>query len=277
MILAGGLGSSVYVRETIQDQLQQYQHPNARRIIVVPCQEPQLIVVRGLLLDRQQKMQTGNMSVLATRIARMSYGVMVQERYNPVLHFDEDVREDAFNPKERWAVNQIQWLIRKVCEDISGSFVFALMLIQPQGDTINTNATLNKPFEIRIDTKDATRSWDAEVWASDHELAFLPRSIKQRMFHIQHILIPDLIHRLTISCPAGATKLCSLKSNLSSIQQRQMIHVKKRRSWFRKGVSFYILQFDLRVIVAPADLRFELWFDGYCFSGNHDPIAVTWD
>jgi hypothetical protein len=53
--------------------------------------------------------------------------------------------------------------------------------------------------------------------------------------------------------------------------------VKKRRSWFRKGFSFMILPFELRVFVAPADLRFELWFDGYCFSGHHDPIAVAWD
>ena len=56
-----------------------------------------------------------------------------------------------------------------------------------------------------------------------------------------------------------------------------MVLVKKKRSWFRKGVAFYILRFDLRVIVAPADLRFELWFDGYRFSSDHEPVAVTWE
>lgn len=56
-----------------------------------------------------------------------------------------------------------------------------------------------------------------------------------------------------------------------------MIQVKKRRSLFRKGFSFLILPFELRVIVAPADLRFELWFENKRFSGDHEPIAVTWD
>lgn len=118
MILAGGLGSSAYVREMIQQQLSHYGHPNARQVVVVPCQEPQLIVVRGLLLDRQQRAETGN-TILSTRIARMSYGVVVQELYNPEVHFDEDVRQDPFQPKEKWAINQIQWLIRKVRQHVS--------------------------------------------------------------------------------------------------------------------------------------------------------------
>lgn len=114
MILAGGLGSSVYVRETIQQSLLHFHQPNARRMTVIPCQEPQLVVVRGLLLDRQQKMETGNKEVLESRIARMSYGVVVQEPYDPLIHLDEDIRQDPFDPKKKWAMNQIQWLIHKV-------------------------------------------------------------------------------------------------------------------------------------------------------------------
>ena len=38
-----------------------------------------------------------------------------------------------------------------------------------------------------------------------------------------------------------------------------------------------VLLVDIRVMVAPADLRFELWFAGEKFSGNHEPISVTWD
>lgn len=114
MILAGGLGSSAYVRDTIENHLLHLHHPNARRMTVIPCQEPQLVVVRGLLLDRQQRMETGNREVLESRIARMSYGVVVQEPYNPTVHLDEDVRQDPYDSKKKWAVNQIQWLIYKV-------------------------------------------------------------------------------------------------------------------------------------------------------------------
>lgn len=114
MILAGGLGSSAYVRETIQQQLMACNHPNARQVVVIPCQEPQLVVVRGLLLDEQQKIETGNMAVLASRIARASYGIVIREPYTPAVHFDEEIIQDPFNPKQKWALNQIQWLIRKV-------------------------------------------------------------------------------------------------------------------------------------------------------------------
>lgn len=114
IILSGGLGSSAYIRERMQRQLMAVPHPNATHAAVVPCQDPQLVVVRGLLLDHQQRMETGNLSVLATRVARASYGVVVKEAYSPAQHFNEDVIGDPFDSKKPWAINQIQWLIRKV-------------------------------------------------------------------------------------------------------------------------------------------------------------------
>lgn len=114
MILSGGLGSSAYVRQSLQQHLVCFPHPNATNAVVVPCQDPQLVVVRGLLLDHQQRMETGNMSVLAARIARASYGIIMREVYSPAKHFDEDVLQDPFDPRKRWAVNQVKWMIRKV-------------------------------------------------------------------------------------------------------------------------------------------------------------------
>lgn len=76
---------------------------------------------------------------------------------------------------------------------------------------------------------------------------------------------------------AGATKLCDVRSNLTGLQQEQLVLKHKRGTCFSKGYTFYVLNFDIRVIIAPADLRFELWFGGQKFSGNHEPIAVSWD
>lgn len=115
MILAGGLGSSAYIRDAIQEHLNNLRHPNARQVIVIPCQEPQLVVVRGLLLEQQQKLETGAPTgVLTNRIARCSYGVVVRQPYTPAYHYNEDVVPDLFDTKHMWAINQIQWLIRKV-------------------------------------------------------------------------------------------------------------------------------------------------------------------
>ncbi|KAH8880209.1 hypothetical protein GQ53DRAFT_737405 [Thozetella sp. PMI_491] len=235
-ILSGGLGSSAYVRETLQRHFQTLRYPNAQQVAIIPCSDPQLVAVRGLLLDRQQRMQTGNVPVLASRIARASYGVVVSEVYSPALHFNEDVYADPFDSNMRWAKNQIQWLIKK-------------------GDAVYPNVPLNKAFEMRLGSVDAAKSWDTEIVISQNEPSFLPRSLKH----------------------GGAVKLCDVKSNLTGVQQHQLIQKHKRGTCFSKGHMFYICQFDVKVIVAPADLRFELWFGGQKFSGNHDPITVKWD
>ncbi|KAL7940953.1 hypothetical protein V8C42DRAFT_201089 [Trichoderma barbatum] len=235
MILSGGLGSSAYVRDKIQQQLVAYPHINAMSVAVVPCHDPQLVVVRGLLLDHQQRMDTGNFPVLAARIARSSYGIIVREMYSAATHFDEEVVQDQWNPKKKWAVNQIQWIIKK-------------------GDTVDPNIPLVKSFEYRLGPDDTTRCWNADIVVSQNEASFLPKSLKH----------------------AGVTKLCRVKSNLEGIEQHQLLLKQKRGIWFRKGYKFYICKFDLRVIVAPADLRFELWFDGQKFSGNHEPVTPQW-
>jgi hypothetical protein len=76
---------------------------------------------------------------------------------------------------------------------------------------------------------------------------------------------------------AGAVKLCDVKSNLTGVEQHQLVLKNKRGTCFSRGYMFYICQFQIKVIVAPADLRFELWFGGQKFSGNHEPVTVTWD
>ena len=124
-----------------------------------------------------------------------------------------------------------------------------------QGDSINPNVPLVKSFELRLAANETTRSWNSEIVVSYSEASFLPRSLKQ----------------------GGAVKLCDVKSDLSGVQQNQLIQKYKRGSCFARGHMFYICQFEVRVIVAPADLRFELWFAGHKFSGNHDPITVKWD
>lgn len=104
------------------------------------------------------------MSVLAARVARASYGVVVQQVYSPSIHWNEDIRPDAYEPSKRWAINQIQWLIRK-------------------GDVIHPNIPLVKSFEIRVGPNDGNRAWDSEIVVSHNEPNFLPRSLKQGKEH----------------------------------------------------------------------------------------------
>lgn len=161
MVLSGGLGSSAYVRDQLQHRFSNYPHPNASCVAVIPCNDPQLVVVRGLLFDRQQRWNTGGKtSILAARVARASYGVIVQEVYSPALHFNEDLQPDPFDKGKKWAVNQIQWLIRK-------------------GEVINPNVPLVKSFAISLAEGELTRAWDSRIVISHNEPSFLPRSMKQ--------------------------------------------------------------------------------------------------
>lgn len=80
---------------------------------IVPCSDPQLVVVRGLLLDRQQRME-GRGRVLVHTKARSSYGVVVRQLYDPSRHFGEEVQQDRFQPDQMYAINQIEWIIKKV-------------------------------------------------------------------------------------------------------------------------------------------------------------------
>ena len=76
---------------------------------------------------------------------------------------------------------------------------------------------------------------------------------------------------------AGVRKLCCVTSNLTGVEQNQLVKKKKRKMLFFSGYKYYVCTFDVHVIIAPADLRFELWFEGQKFSGNHEPISVQWD
>ncbi|KAG6003042.1 hypothetical protein E4U21_002431 [Claviceps maximensis] len=237
IILSGGLGSSAYVRQTMQQQLAALAHPNAKRTTVIPCQDPQLVVVRGLLLEQQQMMDSEtSVPVVATRVARASYGVIVREAYSPARHFNEEVIRDPFDGKKLWAVNQIEWMIRK-------------------GDTIDTNMPLIKTFQFHIAQRDAKRSFVTDIVVSQNEPSFLPSSLKQ----------------------AGATRLCRVTSNLDGVQQHQLVAKQKRGSCFSRGYRYYVCEFEVRIAVEAADLRFELWLGGERFSGNHEPIGVEWD
>ncbi|KAL6857292.1 hypothetical protein J3F83DRAFT_763650 [Trichoderma novae-zelandiae] len=223
--------------DKISLQLASNPHASAARVAVVPCHDPQLVVVRGLLLDYQQRLETGNVPVLGARVDRSSYGVIVRQLYSSAKHGDEEVIPDLWDPKKKWAINQIQWIIRKV-----------------NAPTIDPNVPLVKSFEYRLRPDDPTRIWNADIVVSQNDPSNLPKSLKH----------------------AGVTKLCMVKSNLEGVQQDQLMLKQKRGILFRKGYKFYVCRFDLRVIVAPADLRFELWFDGQKFSGNHEPVTPRW-
>lgn len=101
------------MRDRLQEQLVSDPHPSAQGIKIISSTDPQLVVVKGLLFDRLQKLESGTKSVLVTRKARASYGLMCKMKYNPEIHFQEELKTDPLDG-QAYAMSQIDWLIKKV-------------------------------------------------------------------------------------------------------------------------------------------------------------------
>ncbi|KAF0642283.1 hypothetical protein FPSE5266_04016 [Fusarium pseudograminearum] len=156
--LSGGLGSSKHVQRQLREHFVQFRHPNCQKVRVIVSKNPQTTVVRGLLEDQKQKRETGNKPVLATYIARMSYGIVIREPYNPMRHVGEQLETDEFDSAQRWAVNQIEWFIRK-------------------GDNIDPTMPIMKPFSKRLSPGLTTASVTVQVVSSRNESSVLPQSL----------------------------------------------------------------------------------------------------
>jgi hypothetical protein len=72
----------------------------------------QLAVVQGLVSYRIQEIGQ-DITPIVQRCAPVSYGVVVNQKYNQERHFGQRVVRDKRDGK-RWAIDQIEWLIRKV-------------------------------------------------------------------------------------------------------------------------------------------------------------------
>ncbi|KAI3337561.1 hypothetical protein HD806DRAFT_476989 [Xylariaceae sp. AK1471] len=235
MILSGGLGSSKYVRDWLQAQLSIKPHPYAQHVKIIQAPDPQLVVVKGLLLDRLQSLDSSLAPVIISRVARASYGIVCKRKFNPAIHVNETVRKDPYDG-ELYAMGQIDWIIKK-------------------GDCVRTNTPIVQPFTHKLDPGDSNRAWESIIMISDQDREFLPHNVDQE----------------------SAKQLCVIKSDLTGVQHEDMIKKRKSKRLFLKGAKFYLCNFEVHAIVAPADIRFELWFSGQRYSGNHEPIKITWD
>ena len=115
LVLSGGLGSSQYVRDRITQYFQFGSGAtlsNTAGMHMLLAEDPQLAVVLGLVTDRAQELgqQTKTMT---HRCARVNYGVVVNQKYDPEKHQKHVVYKDPRDGK-KWALNQIEWLIKEV-------------------------------------------------------------------------------------------------------------------------------------------------------------------
>lgn len=67
-------------------------------------------------------------------------------------------------------------------------------------------------------------------------------------------------------------KVCDLNISTESVDKKL-----KNRHWYNTKPTFWRTTFDVRVVVGPADISFQLWSrDKRIVSTKHETIAVKW-
>ncbi|KAF8866590.1 hypothetical protein BDZ45DRAFT_578820 [Acephala macrosclerotiorum] len=242
LVLSGGLGSSAYVQKRLKEALTGANaHPAAPslKVIAAANDEPQLAVVKGLVLDRMLRMTTGK-AVLRERLARASYGVVCDVVYDPRRDIGHTPYKDPLDGR-LWLKNHIIWVIKK-------------------GQSISVDNGQKHEFS-RIFTRQQPRKWKSTVVICHNDADDLPDNIYDGKEKNSDVTI-----------------LAEIQSDLSRISISRFTEHKGKRRLFglKTGDTYYEARYDINFIIGSAlDLRFELWFQGQQWTAAN-AIAVTW-
>ncbi|KAG4428755.1 hypothetical protein IFR05_015757, partial [Cadophora sp. M221] len=115
LVLSGGLGNSAYIQKRLRARYAfgASTFHNASNLQVRVAPDPQLVVCKGIVADRLQKLR-GGQSVLGWRCCRASYGTICKVLYNPnnSLHFGQKTHRDAVDGKV-YVSNVVDWFIKQ--------------------------------------------------------------------------------------------------------------------------------------------------------------------
>jgi len=231
LVLSGGLGSSPYLKQRLRSRYESggVNLPNTRGMGILTAPEPQLAVVHGIVMDRIQELKTMT-TVYKHRCCANSYGIVVRQPYNAILHQGEDVSIDP-RDNNKWAEKQIHWFIR-------------------QGEVVSTVEGIKHPYRIKIDYGKERSPWRATLVMSSIPAYQLPKSMKSQ----------------------NVKPLCSLESVLDRGDLKL-----KNRHWYNFRPQYFRAEFELRILIGPADLRFQIWGKTGQLSRDHEGIEVQWN
>jgi len=220
IVLSGGLGSSHYVRAKISAQYA------SNGIELVLAAEPQLAVVKGIVVDRLQRVSHGQ-SALSTRCCRASYGIVCRQPYDKGRHKGQPPIKDPING-EKYVEDQINWLVK-------------------QGEVLPVDRPIQHDF-YRILAPDAQRG----VWRDKIAMSKVPAHL------LPHKAEPKYI-------------FCHIDSDLRNIPLEEFTEKKKR--WWQRGSCHVQANYQVKVVIDAAHLRFELWHNGRNYT-RENRIAV---
>ncbi len=238
IVLSGGLGSSSYVKERLEERYCNKTRVCLRGMSILKATDPQQVVAKGLVVNEMPTVSKKTVSkVLQSWVSRRSYGIVRQTKFDPNKHLlldKVDVKDEISQlTGQAWAKNQIKWVIKK-------------------GQTLTTNDCIKIPGLRPIDpnTIEEGESWISRMVASDLDTDSLPSSTSQ----------------------PGWEKFCVIESDLSKYVKE---FAEQRKRWYEKGKTHLVAEYQIRVKIDPADVKFELWFKDKKLSSQKD-LRVDW-
>ena len=121
-----------------------------------------------------------------------------------------------------------------------------------KGDTISTDGIL-KPYSLKV----RPGHYDAK-WKTHVVMCSLPRE--------------------QLPTNMGGSEVSRLCDITSSLKGKNLDTKVKNRHWYSRGERYMRVNFDVRVILGPADVKFRMESKGMdVLSEEHDAIQVIWE
>jgi len=227
-------------------------HQNARNIQVRIAPDPQLAVCKGVVADRIRKLRAGT-SVLSYRCCRASYGTICKELYNKdnPQHAGRATILDSMNGKP-YVTQSIAWFIIKVwthwhtferharCWASSRAsrslLINQLCIILPGNCNLGTQERHFPPV-----------SWSHMLKNPSCLTIWVPVGIDNFSRHLCICLQAPRI---------DAQILCEVQSDLSAADEKNF--KRKYRHFWTAGKTYLRVDYQVRVLIGPADILFEL-------------------
>ncbi|KAI4241365.1 MAG: hypothetical protein LQ352_007465 [Teloschistes flavicans] len=160
LILSGGLGSSVYVKNKLTERYvaNKSRHSNIKHLQIYTADDPQIAVVQGLVLNEAQHHETGS-AALKSRVSPASYGVLCKQPYNEDKHLGLEIEKDDLDGK-LYAIDVIHWFVKK-------------------GDPVSEDNPISYDFKRKLSPQTNLRRdhWKSTVVISWKDRAFLPKAL----------------------------------------------------------------------------------------------------
>ncbi|VBB79460.1 Putative protein of unknown function [Podospora comata] len=235
-ILSGGLGSSAYVQQKIREAF-----PLPIKVVAADGDEPPLAVAKGLVLDRKQKARHGK-PVLGVRKARVSYGVVTQEKWDPHRHEEWEKIQSGLDG-EYVVENRIKWVIKKG-QDINTQEGVRCQGFSKAFNNRHHPGVSRRELVICHRDKDGLPSskTDVDVFSLctvESDLSTVDR--RHIETHTRYVKRPGIFGRLT-----------------------------------KEKQEYYEIKYDVCFVVGALDARFEMWIDDKQYADKNS-FMIEWE